>query len=184
MGITNLAFYKWCISFWCLWALSSSEQALCPTAPPPSKKKIKSVLVAPYFWSTVLGSDSWPNPHCIFYFLISCDRASYNRLKEKKEPTRCSLSRITTTIKYTRDPPHLLKSTTARPVQYDICVLLYHLVIVMMGIKMPEICWVTNINKTTTQLHLVGCFFSFTPHCIVTYSGFQLRFLQTQIRRV
>jgi hypothetical protein len=48
---------------------------------------------------------------------------------------------------YTLDPPHLLKSTTARPVQNTVCSLCAFTVLLMMGIMMPETCWVYNINK-------------------------------------
>jgi hypothetical protein len=59
-------------------------------------------------------------------------------VKEKKEATRCS--RITTAIKYTQDPPHLVKSTTARPVQNIVCGFSSLFVLLMMGIMMPETC--------------------------------------------
>jgi hypothetical protein len=65
--------------------------------------------------------------------------------------------RITTAIKCTRDPPHLLKSTTARPVQNTVCGLSFFTVLLMLGIMMPGTCRVTNINEL---LHLVGSFFS------------------------
>jgi hypothetical protein len=90
--------------------------------------------------------------------------------------------RVTTAIKCTQNPSHLLKSTTAqpssahgihlissspllhshqvhtrstsspqvqsaRPVQNTVCSLSSLLVLLMMGIIIPETCWVTNINK-------------------------------------
>ena len=55
--------------------------------------------------------------------------------------------RITTAIKCRRDPPHLLKSTNARPLHNTVCGLSSFTLLLMMGIMMPETCWVTNINK-------------------------------------
>jgi hypothetical protein len=55
---------------------------------------------------------------------------------------RCALdgSGITTEIKCTQHPPHLLKSTTAQPVQNTVCGLSSFTVLLIMGIMMPEIC--------------------------------------------
>jgi hypothetical protein len=59
--------------------------------------------------------------------------------------------RITTAIKCTRDPPHLLKFTTARPVQNTVCDLLAFSILLMMGIMVPETCWVTNFNLSASS---------------------------------
>jgi hypothetical protein len=76
---------------------------------------------------------------------------------------------VYTAINCTRDRPHLLKSTNARPVQNTVCGLSAFPVLLMIGIMMPETWWVTNINKTSTYLHLVSSFFSFTRN-LVTYT--------------
>jgi hypothetical protein len=49
--------------------------------------------------------------------------------------------------------------------QHDQCFTSYTVcrftsVLLMMGIMMPETCWVNNTNKTSAYLHLVGSFFS------------------------
>jgi hypothetical protein len=43
-------------------------------------------------------------------------------------------------VKYTWDPPHFLESTTAQPVQNTVCGSSSLLVLLMMGIMMPETC--------------------------------------------
>jgi hypothetical protein len=67
--------------------------------------------------------------------------------RDDKPHTVFCTGRINTTIKCTRVPPHLLKSTAARQVQNTVCGLSSLLVLLLMGIMMPETFWVTIINK-------------------------------------
>jgi hypothetical protein len=91
-------------------------------------------------------------------------------------------SRTTTAIKCTWDPPHLLKSTIARPVQNTVCGLSSLLVLLMMGMMLPETYWVTNINKL--QLNCIQLVLSSHLHDSKKHCHIKLKLFSDYLKRV